>query len=177
LLGCHLEIAQILVIGIHAKIGHTAGVRIEAICLRERVKANAPFELFLLAECDGGSNQNAADPAIEGRLSQFWSIPRRVFYKLDINEILSFLLFNATPFHCGVDDHHALGHAVANDAESRVGQHPLQRFRLFAPVPVPALGPVASFDTGAMKLLNRLEQLRNPFTLPIAELLVGYAVP
>ncbi len=110
-------------------------------------------------------------------MSEFWPVPRRVFYKFDINEILALLFFNTTPLHCGVDDHHALGHPVADDAESGVGQHPLQRFRLFAPVPVPALRPVASFDTGAMELLNRLEQLGNPFALPIAELLVGYAVP
>ena len=74
-------------------------------------------------------------------------------------------------------DHHALGESVANDAETRVGQHPLQRRHLPAPIPVPALRPTGSLYASPPQSLHRPEQLRHPLSFPIRQLLLGYRVP
>ena len=87
--------------------------------------------------------------------------------------MLAPLLGQLAPMHGPIDKHHSLCDATTHHAKPRGRQHPVHNTRLVAPVPVPALRPVTSFDAGAMEFLNRLKQLRYPFTFPIAELLLA----
>ena len=116
----------------------------------------------LLASCDRRPDeQRPGAPVARVAARELGAFPRCVLDELDIDEVEAFLRLDLAAPRGGIDHHHPLRHAGADDGGSTPGEQLFLRVRFVAPVPAPALRPTAEI-TSLLQALQRLEQVRRP---------------